>query len=87
MIYIDENLCKGCHLCVYMCYQNVYAISSDANKKGVLLPYVKFGDRCTNCGVCEVVCPDQAITVNVNKNWWVGEDTNFNPKFSTGKGK
>ncbi len=85
MIDIDENLCKGCHLCVYMCYQNVYAISPKPNKKGVLLPYVNFEDRCTNCGVCEVVCPDQAITVDVDKNWWVGEDTNFNPKFSTGK--
>ena len=85
MIYIDEDLCKGCHLCVYMCYQNVYAISSKANKKWVLLPYVNFEDRCTNCGVCEVVCPDQAITVNVNKNWWVNEDTNFNPKFNDKK--
>ena len=61
-------------------------ISSEANKKGVLLPYVNFEDRCTSCGVCEVICPDQAITVDVNKNWWVGkEDNSFNPKFSNGK--
>ncbi len=46
MIIIDENLCKGCHLCLYMCPQNVYAISSEPNKKSVQLPYVNFGDRC-----------------------------------------
>lgn len=40
MIIIDENLCKGCHLCLYMCPQNVYAISSEPNKKSVQLPYV-----------------------------------------------
>ena len=33
MIIIDENLCKGCRLCLYMCPQNVYAISSEPNKK------------------------------------------------------
>ena len=55
-------------------------------KKGVLLPYVNFEDRCTNCGVCEVSCPDQAITVDVDGNWWVKEDSyNFNPKFSQAK--
>ncbi len=86
MIHVDEDLCKGCHLCVYVCYQNVYAIPSEANKKGVLLPYVNFEDRCTNCGVCEVSCPDQAITVDVDGNWWVKEDSyNFNPKFSQAK--
>ena len=66
--------------------KNVYAIPSEANKKGVLLPYVNFEDRCTNCGVCEVSCPDQAITVDVDGNWWVKEDSyNFNPKFSQAK--
>ena len=86
MIIINEDLCKGCHLCLFMCYKNVYAISSEANKKGVLLPYVNFEDRCTSCGVCEVICPDQAITVDIHKNWWVGkEDNSFNPKFSNGK--
>ena len=69
-----------------MCYKNVYAISSEANKKGVLLPFVKFEDRCTSCGVCEVICPDQAITVDIDKNWWVGKVGNsFNPKFTNGK--
>ena len=64
MIIIDENLCKGCHLCLYMCPKNVYAISSEPNKKSVQLPYVNFGDRCDKCGKCEIACPDQAITVN-----------------------
>ena len=45
LIIIDEDLCKGCHLCLFMCYKNVYAISSEVNKKGVQLPFVKFEER------------------------------------------
>ena len=82
LIIIDENLCKGCHLCLFMCYKNVYAISPDVNKKGVQLPYVKFEERCTKCGTCEVACPDQAITVDLPENWWLNEDVNFNPLFA-----
>lgn len=84
LIIVDENLCKGCHLCLFMCYKNVYAISQEINKKGVQLPYVNFEDRCTKCGTCEVACPDQAITVDLGENWWMDEDNdiNFNPNFN-----
>ena len=49
--------------------------------------YLKFEERCTKCGTCEVACPDQAITVDLGENWWMDEDnnTNFNPKFTNGK--
>ena len=51
------------------------------------LIFVKFEERCTKCGTCEVACPDQAITVDLGENWWMDEDnnTNFNPKFTNGK--
>ena len=86
LIIIDENLCKGCHLCLFMCYKNVYAISPEVNKKGVQLPFVKFEDRCTKCGTCEIACPDQAITVDLPENWWMKDDNdiNFNPNFTKG---
>ena len=70
-----------------MCSQNVYAISSEINKKGVQLPYINFGERCNKCGTCEVACPDRAITVDLPDNWWMkeGKDVNFNPRFTKGR--
>ena len=84
MIKIDEDLCKGCHLCVFICYRNVYAISSTINKKGVALPYSKYEKKCTSCGDCELICPDQAIDVGIEKHWWIKKENNwkFNPNFS-----
>ena len=87
LIIIDENLCKGCHLCVFMCLKNVYAISPQINLKGVQLPYVKYEEECNKCGTCETACPDQAITVDLGENWWMDEDNaiNFNPNFTKGR--
>jgi 2-oxoglutarate ferredoxin oxidoreductase subunit delta len=86
MINIDEDLCKGCHLCVFICYKNVYAVSLKPNKKGVLLPYPKFEKECTKCGDCELMCPDQAIDVDIETHWWVKEkDSKFNPNFNNKK--
>ena len=70
-----------------MCYKNVYAISPEINGKGVQLPFVKFEERCTNCGTCEIACPDQAIILDIPDNWWMDKekDINFNPHFTKGR--
>ena len=63
MIKVDSNLCKGCNICIENCPQNVYEKSSKMNKKGVYLPYPKNEKKCKKCHLCELLCPDQAITV------------------------
>ncbi|KZX14963.1 electron transport complex subunit RsxB [Methanobrevibacter cuticularis] len=63
MIKVDPNLCKGCDLCIETCPEHVYDKSSKLNKKGVYLPCPKREKDCTKCHLCELMCPDQAISV------------------------
>lgn len=63
MIKIDSELCKGCDLCIESCPRHVYQKSSKENKKGVYLPFPENEEKCNKCHLCELMCPDQAITV------------------------
>ena len=45
------------------CPFKVYEQSKKPNKKGVRLPTPKHEERCTKCGLCALMCPDQAIRV------------------------
>ena len=86
MITVSEDLCKGCHICVFICYKNVFMLPEKPNKKGVFLPYPEDAKKCTKCGDCELICPDQAIDVNIETHWWRNKkDTKFNPNFSKNK--
>jgi len=62
-ITIDEIYCKGCHLCIDQCPKAVLKVSSRRNAKGYLVPQVDRPEDCTACRLCELICPDMAITV------------------------
>ncbi|MGL4670177.1 MAG: 4Fe-4S dicluster domain-containing protein [Methanobacteriaceae archaeon] len=64
MIKIDADLCKGCDLCIISCPKEVYGKSNVSNKKNIYLPVVENEEECTKCHICEIICPDQAITVS-----------------------
>jgi len=64
MIKIDSELCKGCDICIENCPKHVYVKSSKENKKGVYLPFPENDKECNECHLCELLCPDQAITVD-----------------------
>ncbi|MBZ9571176.1 ferredoxin family protein [Methanobrevibacter sp. TMH8] len=68
MIKIDSELCKGCDICIASCPKHVYVKSSKENKKGVYLPCPENEEECTKCHLCELLCPDQAITVEDNND-------------------
>lgn len=82
MIKIKSDLCKGCDICIESCPKHVYTRSSKENKKGVYLPCpVNEGD-CNICQLCELICPDQAITVEDIKDIKDNQSSNGNDGFS-----
>ena len=62
-IEIDEELCKGCHLCISFCPKDVISPSDKLNASGY--SSVSFNDNgeCTGCAICGIVCPEVAIEV------------------------
>jgi 2-oxoglutarate ferredoxin oxidoreductase subunit delta len=56
IIEVKREWCKGCGICVDACALGVLKM------KGAY-PEVVLSDRCTACGMCELLCPDFAITV------------------------
>jgi 2-oxoglutarate ferredoxin oxidoreductase subunit delta len=63
-IVIDENMCKGCALCVRACPVQVVKISPRINAKGYFpAEFVDSDGKCTGCTLCAIMCPDVAIEV------------------------
>ena len=62
-ITVDETYCKGCALCVHYCSKEVLELSTQRNSKGYAIPHAKDAEKCSQCGICERMCPDFAITV------------------------
>lgn len=61
MIYIDEKLCKGCDICIFICPTRVFESSNKLNEKGYIPPVASREDKCIECRLCEMICPDFAI--------------------------
>lgn len=63
-VYIDENRCKGCGLCVDACPQHVLNLSTDRfNAKGYRPVELIEPEGCTGCTICAIICPDVVFTV------------------------
>jgi 2-oxoglutarate ferredoxin oxidoreductase subunit delta len=56
-IQIKVSWCKGCGLCVDYCNRGVLEMRDG-------LPVVLQAEKCSRCLMCEVICPDFAITVS-----------------------
>lgn len=56
--YIDtqkKELCCGCRACEQICH--VHAIIMKEDEEGFLYPHLNM-NLCTQCGLCEKVCPN-----------------------------
>jgi 2-oxoglutarate ferredoxin oxidoreductase subunit delta len=70
---IDERRCKGCNLSTVVCPYRIFKPGTRPNMSGVIVPELDRPERCANCrlqhlygrticGVCQMICPDQAIS-------------------------
>ncbi|NWF96682.1 MAG: 4Fe-4S binding protein [Candidatus Thorarchaeota archaeon] len=62
-IVINPIFCKGCHICIYVCPHSVLAKSEQVDNRGFFLPVVVDLEACKVCRLCEMHCPDFAISV------------------------
>ena len=63
-IEIDQEVCKGCNICISFCPKDVISHSDKLNAGGYLP--ASFDDKeedCTGCTICGLVCPEVAIEV------------------------
>jgi 2-oxoglutarate ferredoxin oxidoreductase subunit delta len=63
-IIVNEDLCKGCEMCVLFCPNKIVALSKDKmNSKGYHPAVLIDESKCTGCRTCAMMCPDIAIIV------------------------
>jgi len=62
-IEIDQDLCKGCELCICFCPKKIISLSDKLNSNGYLPASFNDSGECTGCATCAVVCPEVAIEV------------------------
>ena len=60
-VFILEERCKGCGICIEVCQPRVLELSEKVNAHGRRVPRVVHPDKCLVCGLCEMLCPDFAI--------------------------
>lgn len=67
-VFVDDEACKGCGLCVSVCPKNIMAINivDRINSKGYLPAECIDQPSCIGCTFCAMMCPDLAITITTS---------------------
>jgi 2-oxoglutarate ferredoxin oxidoreductase subunit delta len=60
IVFIKQEQCKGCELCIEFCPKDVLSRSKGFNAKGYHYPLAK-KSGCIHCRLCATVCPEYAI--------------------------
>jgi 2-oxoglutarate ferredoxin oxidoreductase subunit delta len=56
-VVINAAWCKGCGICIELCPKG--ALVKDSKEKAVW----QYPEKCIRCGLCELRCPDLAISI------------------------
>ena len=60
----DNDVCKGCELCVNSCPVKILDMSNTRmNASGYALVDVLDINKCIGCAFCAMICPDSVIKV------------------------
>jgi 2-oxoglutarate ferredoxin oxidoreductase subunit delta len=62
-LWVEENYCKGCLICIDVCPTDALSPADEINAKGYILPVEHDMTRCKGCNLCELMCPDFAIAI------------------------
>ena len=62
-IEVDQELCKGCQICMSFCPKDAISLADKLNASGYLPVYFNDNGECTGCAICAVVCPEAVIEV------------------------
>ena len=63
-ITVNEELCKGCELCVNACPKKIMKLDEKKiNAKGYHPAMITDKSKCIACAACATMCPDVAITI------------------------
>ncbi len=62
-IEINQELCKGCQICIAFCPKQVICPTEKVNNAGYSPATFNNSGECTGCATCAVVCPEVAIEV------------------------
>jgi 2-oxoglutarate ferredoxin oxidoreductase subunit delta len=62
-IILDDRFCKGCNLCIQVCPHRLFVQGEKRSRGGYRMPEVAREEECSSCLLCEMTCPDLALTV------------------------
>ena len=61
---VNVDCCKGCEYCITACKSQCLALSGKTELNRYSFLYVMVvNDKCTSCGLCAKMCPEQGIRV------------------------